>query len=128
MDEETGPRMNVLYIDDEPDLREIAVLALQLDPEIRAAACDGGIAGLAAIERQRPDVVLLDVMMPGLDGPATLARIRQDHGPDLPIVFITARAQPGDIAALMALGAKGVIEKPFDPMALGATLRKVMAE
>ena len=118
--------MNVLYIDDEPDLREIAVLSLQLDPGILAQACDGGVAGLAAIAERRPDVVLLDVMMPGLDGPGTLARIRQDHGPDLPIVFVTARAQPDDVAALMALGASGVIEKPFDPMKLATILREMV--
>ena len=83
------------------------------------AALDGGL---------RPDVVLLDVMMPHLDGPGTLARIRQRPAHRAtPVIFMTARAQPGEVDHYRALGALDVITKPFDPMTLAADVRAVLA-
>lgn len=114
----------VLYVDDEPDIREIAVLSLGLDPEIEIKACSSGPDALAAIEAWRPDIALLDVMMPGMDGPTTLARLREtEAGARLPVVFITARAQSHEVERFLALGAVGVIPKPFDPMKLAITVR-----
>lgn len=113
--------VRILYIDDEPDIREIAVMSLELDSRLEVRSCEDGQSALALIPLWRPDVVLLDVMMPNMDGPTTLGHIRAlPNGADVPVVFITARAQQEDVDNLLALGAAGVIPKPFDPMELAA--------
>jgi CheY-like chemotaxis protein len=121
--------LQVLYVDDEPDIREIAALALGLDPDIRVRLADGGDQASAAIDAGwRPDVILLDVMMPVMDGPAVLAALRErPASASIPIVFITARTQSQDRQRLLQLGAVGVIGKPFDPMTLARELRAVLA-
>lgn len=114
----------ILYVDDEPDIREIAELALSLDPEIEVRLAASGAEALVLAAEWLPDLVLLDVMMPGLDGPSTLARLREDHATkDVPVVFITARAQTQEIQGFAMLDARGVIAKPFDPMTLAQQAR-----
>ena len=114
----------ILYVDDENDLREVAQMSLELDPELEVLSCSSGAKALLQLPEWKPDLVLLDVMMPEMDGPTTLQRIRETvEGRDLPIVFITARASDNDAAKLMALGAAGVITKPFDPMRLAEQVR-----
>jgi CheY-like chemotaxis protein len=112
----------VLYVDDEDDLREVAQMSLELDPEIGVRCSASGAEALDELGNWQPDLILMDVMMPEMDGPVTLARIRA-RGESPPVVFITARAGANDTARLMALGALGVIPKPFDPMSLAATVR-----
>jgi CheY-like chemotaxis protein len=122
--------LKVLYVDDEPDIREVASLSLQLDPDIEVLAAESGAEALEVIVRGhwRPDVVLLDVMMPAMDGPGVLKALRAlPAGAATPVVFITARAQSHERRRLMDLGALGVITKPFDPMSLAKTLRAVLA-
>lgn len=115
----------VLYVDDEPDIREVVTLSLEVDPDISVTSFDNGPAALDALDHgMRPDVILLDVMMPGMDGPATLAKIRERPAlADAPVVFITARAQAHEQERFKSLGAVGVITKPFDPMKLADELR-----
>lgn len=114
----------ILYVDDEPDIREIAELGLSLDPELEVRSAANGIEALALIGRWMPDLVLLDVMMPGMDGPSTLARLRENPATrELPVVFITARAQTQEMQNFATLDARGVIAKPFDPMTLAAQVR-----
>lgn len=116
--------IRILYVDDEADIREIAEMALSLDSElvVRTAA-DGGEA-LAIAGAWNPDLILLDVMMPGLDGPSTLARLRTCPATrHVPVVFITARAQSREIQTFATLDARGVIAKPFDPMTLPQQVR-----
>jgi CheY-like chemotaxis protein len=113
----------ILYVDDEADLREIAQISLELDPELEVRCCASGAEALAELPGWKPDMVLLDVMMPGMDGPETLRRIRESTSGALPVVFITARAGETDTRQLLALGADGVIAKPFDPMLLAQTAR-----
>lgn len=115
----------ILYVDDESDIREVAEMALGLDPtfEIRTAA--SGPEALEEARRFRPDLIMLDVMMPGMDGPSTFAASKADPLlADIPVVFITARTQTHQVAELMTLGALGVIPKPFDPMALAADVAR----
>lgn len=122
--------LKVLYVDDEPDIREVALLALGLDPGIEARAAASGPEALDLISSGefRPDVLMLDMMMPGMDGAQTLDAIRAwPSGGDLPVVFITARAQSHEVARFRALGALDVITKPFDPMTLALELRAVLA-
>ena len=122
--------LEVLYVDDEPDIREIAAIALGLDLGIRVRVADCGDQALKTIGADGwwPDVILLDVMMPGMDGPAVLAALAQTpRSASIPIVFITARTQSQDRARLLQLGAIGVISKPFDPMTLAKELRAVLS-
>jgi two-component system, OmpR family, response regulator len=120
--------LKVLYVDDEPDIREVAGLSLQLDPEIEVRAVESGAEAIAVFSRGdwTPDVVLLDVMMPVMDGPGVLKALRE-LGAATPVVFITARAQTHERGRLIDLGALGVITKPFDPMSLAKDLRAVLA-
>lgn len=119
--------LRVLYIDDEPDLREVAQIALELDPTIVVRCCGSGQEGLDAFPDWKPDLVLLDVMMPQMDGPTTLRAIRNLPGGRLPVVFISARASERDMEHLLACGAEGVIAKPFDPMQLAELVRSYVS-
>jgi two-component system OmpR family response regulator len=110
----------VLYVDDEPDIREVVELSLGLVGHLAVHTCDSGERALEILPQLRPDLILLDVMMPRLDGPSTLQRLRAD--PDLnriPVVFMTAKAMPQEVERFKQLGAVAVIAKPFDPMRLG---------
>lgn len=111
----------VLYVDDEPDIREIVRIALGLTRGLTVHTALSGEQALTLVRDLRPDLVLLDVMMPGLDGPGTLGRLRKDpNTARIPAIFMTAKAMPKEVALLLEMGALGVIAKPFDPMQLGA--------
>ena len=119
--------IRVLYVDDEPDIREIADMALSLDPELDVRLCASGAEALAVAREWQPSLILLDFMMPVMDGPATYAALRdQPETADTPIVFITARTAERDVEQLLALGAAGVLAKPFDPMGLAAEARQFL--
>ncbi len=122
-------QIKVLCIDDDPDIRTIAVMALGLDAEIQVHSASSGSEALTLLrgDNWRPDAVLLDVMMPGMDGPATLTAIRALGGyDDLPIIFMTARARKADLDSYRELGATGVIVKPFDPLHLAEDVRALI--
>jgi len=121
--------LKLLYVEDEPDIMEVATLSLELDPGIEVKSADCGEAALALLadETWRPDVILLDVMMPDMDGPTTLGLIRQRADlAETPVIFVTARAQNEDRTRLMGLGARGVITKPFDPLSLDQDVRALL--
>jgi CheY-like chemotaxis protein len=111
--------MKVLIIDDEDDIRRIAILSLSRVGKMEVVDASGGQEGVKKAASERPDVILLDVMMPGLDGPATLSALRSNPATaEIPVVFLTAKAMASEIERLMGLGARGVLTKPFDPMSL----------
>ena len=117
--------IRVLHVDDEPDIREVVEVSLGLDPDFTVQGCKSGKEALAVAAAWRPDIILLDVMMPGLDGPATLAQLRQNaETAHFPVVFMTARTRARETDRFRSLGAVGVIPKPFDPMTLAVSLRK----
>jgi CheY-like chemotaxis protein len=119
--------LRVLHIDDECDILEVASASLGLDPNLEVRGCDSGADGLATAALWRPDVILLDVMMPVMDGPTTLRHLRENpQTADIPVVFMTARVQTHELVHFKSLGAVGVISKPFDPMTLAASLRSQM--
>lgn len=119
--------MRILYVDDEPDLREIGTMALELDPDFEVRTCSSGEEALVVAREWQPTLILLDMMMPGMDGPATSRALRQDDATiQIPVVFITARTRASDVEALMALGARAVIAKPFDPMTLAGQVRELI--
>jgi len=116
----------ILYVEDEQDIQTVARMALEMVGKFTVCACSSGEEAVAAAAGFAPDLILLDVMMPGMDGPTTLARLRQDaSGAGVPAVFMTAKVQPHEIENLKALGAVEVIAKPFDPMTLSDTLRGI---
>jgi CheY-like chemotaxis protein len=116
--------IRILHVDDEPDIREVVAISLSIDPAFALRSCESGPEGLAAAADWNPDVILLDVMMPGMDGPATLARLREG----IPVIFMTARAQSREVDRFRALGAVGVIAKPFDPMTLATSVRHYLPD
>jgi CheY-like chemotaxis protein len=120
--------LKVLYVDDEDDIREVAVFALELDPDIEVRSEASGTAGLATAASWRPDAILLDVMMPSVDGPTTLLLLKSnDATRKIPVIFVTAKAQPSEIIEFIDLGARDVITKPFNPMTLAAEVRRRIA-
>ncbi|MCB9781284.1 MAG: response regulator [Alphaproteobacteria bacterium] len=119
---------HILHVDDDDDIREIVALVLEEMGGVRVTSAAGGQQALDAMAHERPDMVLLDVMMPGMDGPAVLSRIRQDPGlAALPVVFLTAKSLRQDRERLRALGAIDIIEKPFRANELIERLRGIWA-
>ncbi|MGY6586751.1 MAG: response regulator [Wenzhouxiangella sp.] len=119
-----NPSEHILYVEDDPDIQEIAVMALEAIAGMTVKACSSGAEALAAVDQFEPDMIVLDVMMPGMDGPSTLAALRQKPAlANTPVIFVTAKTQSDEIERLKGLGAIAVITKPFDPMTLGQQLR-----
>jgi two-component system, OmpR family, alkaline phosphatase synthesis response regulator PhoP len=111
----------VLVIDDEDDIREVAQLSLEMTTDWEIVTASSGAGGIEAAARDRPDAILLDVMMPDMDGPTTFAELRADPATaQIPVILLTAKAQASDRARFLELGVNGVLTKPFDPLTLGA--------
>jgi DNA-binding response OmpR family regulator len=114
----------VLYVDDDADIREIVQMSLSLDGELAVHLSDGGESALVKMRCEHPDLVMLDVMMPGMDGPSILARMRSDEQlKHIPVIFMTAKASTSEVARFRGMSAIGVIAKPFDPMSLGGQVK-----
>jgi CheY-like chemotaxis protein len=115
--------MKLLCADDEPDIRTILELALGLDPRIQAEVLPSGVALLERVKVDRPDAILLDAMMPEVDGYETCRRLKADPATkDIPVVFLTARAQRGEQDSAMDVGAIACLTKPFDPITIAGEL------
>lgn len=116
----------ILYVEDEPDIQAVARIALETLGGFTLQVCSSGAEALAAAPGFAPQLLLLDVMMPGMDGPTTLSELRKMPGTArAPAVFMTAKVQPGEVAEYKALGAVDVIAKPFDPMVLATQIRDI---
>ena len=117
----------VLYCDDEPDIRKIARMSLASIGGWSVSLASSGQEAIALAIQVQPDVILLDVMMPGMDGPATLEQLRENPlTSDIPVVFLTAKVQPHEVESYLKLGAVGVIAKPFDPITLPDQIRELI--
>jgi two-component system OmpR family response regulator len=117
----------ILVVDDDPDIRRIAALALERLGGFRVELAGGADEALELIAKELPDVVLLDVTMPGRDGPATLLAIREVPGAErIPVVFFTATSSAEEAERLCALGALGVVPKPFDLADLPRRIRDMV--
>lgn len=122
----TPPLQRILYVEDQPDIQVVARMALVKRGGFEVKVCSSGEEALAAAPAFAPDLLLLDVMMPGMDGPATLAALRQLPGTmATPAIFLTAKVHPPMIDEYLKLGAIDVIPKPFDAMTLAATVRAI---
>jgi CheY-like chemotaxis protein len=114
---------HILVVDDEADIREVAQLALEAVGGYRVTPAASGREAVELARAEAPDAILLDVMMPDLDGPSTVALLQHDPATqDIPIVLLTAKVQADDRRRLEMLGVAAVMAKPFDPMTLARDL------
>ena len=117
----------ILLIDDEDDIRTVAQMSLQAVGGFQVLLAAGGKEGLDISAREKPDLILLDVMMPGLDGPSILKQLKENpESANIPVVFLTAKAQQMELDQLKSMGAAGVLTKPFDPMKLPEQIREFL--
>ncbi|MBV7299022.1 response regulator [Enterovibrio paralichthyis] len=118
--------ITVLYVEDDEDIRDVAEMALEGDDFV-LLTCDCGNQALEKAALASPDLLLLDVMMPDMDGPTTLANLRKiPHLESTPAIFMTAKVHPSEVKAYKDCGAIGVISKPFDPMSLADEIKNLM--
>jgi len=117
---------NVLLVEDDPDIRTIVKVALEMVGGMQVKACASGAEALQALAAFSPQLALLDVMMPDMDGPGVLAKLRAfpQYG-GLPVIFLTAKTSASESQRLRALGAAGVLTKPFDPMTLPQQIKEI---
>jgi two-component system, OmpR family, response regulator len=119
----------IMYVDDEPDVRKVAKISLELVGKFELCLCGSGREAIAQAQQFKPDLILLDVMMPEMDGPTTLSAMRKiETVASTPVIFITAKAQTAEIRRYRELGAIDVITKPFQPMQLPDRLRELWQE
>ena len=119
----------ILMVEDEPDIQAVARIALEAVGGLQVEMCSSGREALDRMCAVAPDLVLMDVMMPGMDGPSTLQALRANPATaGFPIIFMTAKVQSHEVSRYLGLGALGVIAKPFDPMSLAATVRSIWDE
>jgi CheY-like chemotaxis protein len=120
------PLHKILMVEDEPDIQSVARLALEAVGGYEVQMCGSGVTAIECAEAFAPDIILLDVMMPGMDGPTTLQNLRKlPTIAQTPVIFMTAKVQPQELATYRELGALDVISKPFDPMTLSSELRRI---
>ena len=120
------PLVKILYVEDEPDIQAVARIALEAVGGFELAVCSSGAEALLRVEGFAPDLLLLDVMMPEMDGVSTLQEIRKIAAyTDTPAMFMTAKVQPQEVEQLLKQGAIDVIPKPFDPMTLAENIKSL---
>ena len=122
--------LNILHVDDDESIRELTELSFTLSGGGTVRSAASGVAALEVLSSgYRPDLILLDVMMPKMDGPGLLTLIRALDGcAHTPVIFMTAQTQEAEMQRLIGLGAAGVIMKPFDPLSLSGTVRALLAK
>jgi CheY-like chemotaxis protein len=119
---------HILLVDDEDDIREVAGISLEAVGGWQVSSASSGIEAIAKAIAERPDAILLDVMMPGIDGPTTFERLQDEpQTRGIPVILLTAKAQTADRHRFEKLGFAGVLNKPFDPMALSDQVAAILA-
>ncbi len=120
--------MKILHVDDDADIREITLMSLELDPTFDVMSAESGALAIEIVPKFLPDIIILDVMMPDMDGPTVFRALRdRPETENTPIIFMTAAAQRHMVDDLKSLGAIGVISKPFDPMSLADRVKEFSA-
>ena len=116
----------ILIVEDDPDIQTVARMALEAIGGFTVETSNSGKEALVKAPAFQPDLILLDVMMPEMDGPTTLKELRNDPALEAtPVVFCTAKAMPSELEQYEALGSAGVVAKPFDPMTLADQVRAI---
>lgn len=119
----------ILYAEDEHDVQTIVEISIWSTSDYEIKICDNGKILLDCVEEYNPDLILLDAMMPEMDGVTTLKNLRlNEKTKDIPVIFITAKAQTHEIKSFNESGVIGVITKPFDPMLLCSTIKEIWDE
>lgn len=123
-----GPTLKILYVDDEADLVAVVLRAFRLDPSIDGKGVTSGQEALALLESDqwRPDVILLDVMMPDLDGLMVAEKIAHLPSGPIPVIFFTARSKTAELVKLTQRYSIGIITKPFNALTLAASIRQTL--
>lgn len=117
---------HILCIDDDEDILEVTKIALETIGGFEVTICNNGTDGIQAAIDLKPDLILIDVMMPDMDGQTVLKKLRQNsEWNDVPLIFMTARVQPEEIQYYLMQGAAGVVAKPFDPMKLSEDIKEI---
>lgn len=117
----------VLIIDDEEDIREVAAMSLEAVAGWEVLMAGSGVAGIIRAEEQQPDAILLDVMMPGMDGPTTFRELRANpRTAQIPVILLTAKVQAADQKRFSDLGVSAVMFKPFDPLTLAGDISRAL--
>lgn len=117
----------VLIVDDDSIIRTIVDIALSRVGKWNVVQAESGAKALELIQLHKPNLILLDVMMPGMDGPTTFNRIKEMENPlSIPVIFLTAKVQKQEVQNYCQLGAAGVISKPFDPVTLPGEILKII--
>jgi CheY-like chemotaxis protein len=113
------PTKHVLVVDDEDYIREVVQVSLEIVGRLKVSTACSGKEGLAKAEIEQPDAILLDAMMPDIDGLTAFRQLQNNPlTRHIPVLFLTAKVRSSDHHTFLTLGAKGVIAKPFDPMRL----------
>lgn len=116
----------IIYAEDEPDLQTVVEMTVQAMSDFEMKICDNGKILLECVEEYSPDLIMLDVMMPELDGPSTFNKLKEmEKLKNVPVIFMTAKAQVHEVEHFKSLGAIGVITKPFDPMTLCEEIQNI---
>jgi two-component system OmpR family response regulator len=119
--------MKILLVDDDPDIRRIGSLSLEKVGGFAVVLAASGAEALSKCEHEALDLILLDMMMPDMDGMATLSALRaRPAAAAVPVIFMTAKVQGGETDRYLRAGAVGVIEKPFDPLALPGQIKRIL--
>ena len=117
----------ILIIDDEEDIREVAALSLETVAGWTVITANSGAQGLARAIEHQPDAILLDVMMPGMDGPTTFRELRKNPATaSIPVLLLTAKVQASDQRRFADLGVQAILFKPFDPLTLAQQISNVL--
>jgi two-component system, OmpR family, response regulator len=117
----------ILLVDDDPNIQMIAQMGLEDRPEWKVTLASSGMEALEKFALEKPDLVLLDMMMPGMDGVTTLSKIKeQPENSHIPVIFMTAKVQNHEIEKYLTTGVAGIITKPFDPMTLTQDIIKIV--
>jgi CheY-like chemotaxis protein len=117
----------ILIVDDEEHIREIATVSLELTGHWEIATAGSGAEAIRVAQQLMPDAILLDVMMPEMDGPTTFQRLQEDPATkDIPVIFLTAKVQAADRRRFATLGVRSMIAKPFDPLRLAGEVAQAL--
>ncbi len=117
----------VLLVDDDPNIRIVAQMSLEDVGQWQVILAASGAEALAAVRQECPDLILLDIMMPEMDGVTTFIRLKESAaGCTIPVIFLTAKIQEHEIESYLSLGAAGIIAKPFDPLSLPDRIRQIV--
>lgn len=120
-------KKNILLIDDEETIQEVVQVGIEIEAGWRVVTASSGLAGIDLAQNDRPDVILLDVMMPNLDGIDTLSRLKSnDKTSNIPVIFLTAKAQAEEKKQFQNLGVVDIITKPFNSMTLASQIAKIL--